>query len=291
METTMPSKNSVSIIYVRHGSTRLNQANQTSTECLRGHLDVKLSDKGRDEANKVASELADKKFDVIVTSDLSRAADTAKAISKASGVPIAEITSGLRPWHVGRYAGVPMPNCNEWLTNYVRDKPDERLEGGESFNDFKTRFLDCIDDIRRKYAGKVVCVVSHSRGERLLQSWKETGGDLSETVEPTAFLRQGIGPGEWRDDLVLGEGDREEEAESKSAKSAPRQSKSDAPWNSQRIEPRPSSGGGKGIFSKPVGDAGNGLARDPLDLAPDVPLKRTSQSWASTVLQPLRKGE
>jgi broad specificity phosphatase PhoE len=276
----------VPLIVVRHASTALNST--TSSECIRGHLDVKLSPEGRAEAKATGEKLKLKQFDVIVASDLSRAVDTAKTISQATGVPIVEVTRDARPWDVGSWAGRPIPNCTEKLVDFIRNKPDTVVGGGESFNDFANRFFDCIDDIRRKYAGKTVLLVTHHRGERLLQASLEGGADLSEDdIEPNAFLRKGIGPAEFRDDIVLARGDRDDDEDDV----AQPRSKPSLPWNTKPIEPRINDPQRNLWTFSPGGKLdGTGAAADPFDLDPPVPLRKRSQSWANTVLEPMKRG-
>jgi probable phosphoglycerate mutase len=288
---------STKILFVRHGSTRLNQGSgQTgSSECIRGWLDVPLSPEGRQEAQAAGEKLKEHEFDCIVSSDLSRAADTARAISKKTGVPLVGLIDGLRPWDVGELAGKVVKDCLDILVDDIRNKPDEPMPSGESFNDFKERFLGCIDAIRRKHPDETVCVVSHHRCERLLQAWKETGGDPSEDINPDAFLRPGIGPGEFREFTLGKGGDSDGDVEITPNYQSRYKAKPAAPtppWNAKPIEPR-TGGPQKDLWSYSYGgkNDGAGLTKDdPLDLKPPVPLRKRSQSWDATILADLKKG-
>ena len=65
----------VTFYVIRHGETEANRGG-----IFQGHMDVPLSDKGRKQAELVARALQDIHFNAVYTSDLSRAAETARAI-------------------------------------------------------------------------------------------------------------------------------------------------------------------------------------------------------------------
>src|SRR5262249_39726526 len=155
----------------RHGSTKLNagaKGSGNSSECVRAWLDVPLSPEGVKEAKALAKELCSVSFDGIYSSDLDRAEATAKIISDTTKVPILGVTRGLRPWDLGHLAGKKVEDCVDIIHEHIEDKPDEAIKDGESFNSFKCRFLDFLDEIRQKHDGQCIAIVSHHRNERLL---------------------------------------------------------------------------------------------------------------------------
>ena len=64
------------LIITRHGETEENKAG-----IIQGHLPGHLSEAGIEQAKKVAFRLKDEKINFIYSSDLDRAADTAKEIA------------------------------------------------------------------------------------------------------------------------------------------------------------------------------------------------------------------
>lgn len=68
------------IILVRHGETDWN-----SQLRFQGGKDIPLNDVGRDQARKLAEYLTDTNIDVIYSSNLSRARDTAQIIGEKKG--------------------------------------------------------------------------------------------------------------------------------------------------------------------------------------------------------------
>lgn len=149
------------LVVIRHGETAYNAEDKE-----RGWSDIPLTDKGKEEAEKL-SNLKDQP-DVLISSDLKRAHDTAKIISKNSGVPLAETNPSLRTWHVGDLEGKPSSEVDNIRKKYVIN-PDLVPPNGESFNQFKTRVLGGIEDIMSRYNGKVG-IVTHSKVQQLLNA-------------------------------------------------------------------------------------------------------------------------
>ncbi len=169
------------LILVRHGSTELNAGGGDGKEDrIRGHLNVPLSSKGRTEAVQVALVLA-KKFpddiDVIYTSPLERAVDTAEEIADTlSNHPKIVKEESLWPWDVGVYAGKPTQKVLPELTRLV-ETPDEAPEGGEPFVDWESRYLKFL----QKQAKEAIAndetrlFVTHTRNVRATQGWVKEG--------------------------------------------------------------------------------------------------------------------
>jgi probable phosphoglycerate mutase len=80
---------------IRHGETTWNAERR-----LQGHIDIPLNAKGEVQARQMAQALKDAKlaFDVLYTSDLKRASDTANAVVQLFGVQ-AKVESTLRERH------------------------------------------------------------------------------------------------------------------------------------------------------------------------------------------------
>ena len=70
------------IYVVRHGETEWNAINK-----VLGRTDIPLNDRGIEQAEEMARSLKDVKIDVFLCSPLSRARQTADAISDVTGIP------------------------------------------------------------------------------------------------------------------------------------------------------------------------------------------------------------
>jgi probable phosphoglycerate mutase len=87
------------VVLWRHGRTEWNDQKR-----FQGHLNVPLDEVGRQQAATAAEALAVLRPARIVTSDLSRAAQTAAALAAVTGVAVRE-DAGLREAHAGEWQG------------------------------------------------------------------------------------------------------------------------------------------------------------------------------------------
>lgn len=177
------------IMLIRHGATRMNN-DDVSVDRIRGWKDIPLSKDGEEEAHRLGEKIKKDPPDVIVSSDLKRAADTAGIISDLTGVPVEEYTKNFRPWNVGEYAGSVTKDTIPILAKYATDKPSENLPGGESFDDFASRFLGGVAKVLDKYDG-VVAIVTHHRGERLMKAWIKKGCPPDGEIDKAEFCKKG----------------------------------------------------------------------------------------------------
>ncbi|QWE00404.1 histidine phosphatase family protein [Polynucleobacter sp. JS-Mosq-20-D10] len=146
---------------IRHGETNWNAERR-----LQGHTDIPLNTKGLQQARQMAQALKTAKllFDVLYTSDLQRAADTANAIVELFGVE-ARVDSALRERHFGALQGLTIQEASLlqpeiWQAHITRDLEHE-LEGGESIEQFALRVQNVLDKIQEQHSGKTILLVSH----------------------------------------------------------------------------------------------------------------------------------
>ncbi len=127
------------LILVRHGVTAWNQAGR-----YQGHQDVPLGDAGRLQAQQVADRLAEEPIDLCLTSDLSRARDTAAAVTAGRGLTPFE-TSDLRELAFGQWEGIPTSDIAvqypaEWQA-WIADPVTARPPGGETLRELLDRCI------------------------------------------------------------------------------------------------------------------------------------------------------
>jgi probable phosphoglycerate mutase len=146
---------------IRHGETDWNVDRR-----LQGHTDIPLNQHGLAQAKQMAQSLKaiDLDFDVLYTSDLLRAASTAKAIENAFGVT-AITHQALRERHLGALQGLSTQEAPEqepelWKLHLKRDL-DHTLRGGESIKQFAQRIHGALEEIRIAHLGKTILLVSH----------------------------------------------------------------------------------------------------------------------------------
>lgn len=137
---------------IRHGITEWNCLNKAQ-----GHSDIPLNETGRKQATVLGSRLAEEEaWDLIISSDLSRAAETAQIIGRAIQVPV-QLDSRLRENDCGAIAGTTEEErLEKWGTAWR-----ELDLGMESFEAVGKRGAEFLEEAARLYTGKRVLVVSH----------------------------------------------------------------------------------------------------------------------------------
>ncbi|MBU3581985.1 histidine phosphatase family protein [Polynucleobacter sp. AP-Capit-er-40B-B4] len=146
---------------VRHGETDWNAERR-----LQGHTDIDLNARGLAQAEQMACAIKkiNLAFDVLYTSDLQRAAKTAKAIEELFGTSAITNTE-LRERHLGALQGLttdeaPQLEPELWRSHLSRNITEE-LRGGESIEQFANRIKTALEKIRAQHLGKTVLLVSH----------------------------------------------------------------------------------------------------------------------------------
>ncbi|NOY94510.1 MAG: histidine phosphatase family protein [Deltaproteobacteria bacterium] len=128
------------IFFVRHG-----QSSANVTGHWQGHGDSQLSDAGREQTAALAERLKDEHFDLVVSSDLSRAADTARALGRE-----VELDKRFREVDVGAWEGLTRPEVMERFPENVLDlragKP-VKIGGGESWDEMHARASEALDSL------------------------------------------------------------------------------------------------------------------------------------------------
>jgi broad specificity phosphatase PhoE len=145
------------ILLARHGETDWN-----SERRWQGHADQPLNDVGRTQARKLAETLADRAIDVVYSSDLVRAHETALIVAERLGLPV-EVDAGLREVDVGDWAGR--------LVTEIEDADPEAFQlwrqgrkawnGGESYEEMGERVVAAVLRLSARHPGQTVLIVTH----------------------------------------------------------------------------------------------------------------------------------
>jgi broad specificity phosphatase PhoE len=146
------------LTFVRHAQSIWNAEDR-----WQGQSDVPLSDRGRDEARIVGERLGGEAFDRIVSSDLSRALETARAI--AGERPI-ETRAALREMNLGSWCGRPHDEVKaqypDELRALQRGEPMRIGGTGETIVEFGDRVLAELSALESEAApGQHLLVVTH----------------------------------------------------------------------------------------------------------------------------------
>lgn len=151
-----------SLYFVRHGETVWNVENK-----ICGMTDSPLTEHGREQAKQTGEIVKNSglHIDEILYSPLSRAADTAKAIAAATGIPARE-EPRLREQCFGKYEGTPR-NGEEFRISKTHFA--DRYDGGESMMQLAQRLYNLLDEL--KTDNKTYLLVAHNGIARVVQSY------------------------------------------------------------------------------------------------------------------------
>lgn len=150
------------ILLIRH-------AEQSSRVC---NADVSLSETGRKQAEALAERLAACEIDMICSSPLLRAAETAAAVSERTGISVLTMPA-LSEMDFGELTGLPHAERIERERQYGRERngalTDRPYPGGESYGEVFARIRPALGEITSSGA-ECAAVVSHLEALRAMVS-------------------------------------------------------------------------------------------------------------------------
>jgi broad specificity phosphatase PhoE len=164
---------------IRHGETEENL-----NGIIQGQNPGKLTGRGIEQAKQLALRLKDESFDLIFSSDLQRAVDTAQYIASFHRTPI-HFTSELRE----RGAGIFQGRSRDELHRAERESDlpliDFIPELGESFRDLHIRAARFLDMLYSRFNNETILLVSHGGWNRML-----LGIVMGKTIEESLTITQ-----------------------------------------------------------------------------------------------------
>jgi broad specificity phosphatase PhoE len=141
---------SVKITYFVHGTTPDNE-----NEISSGWSDVGLSELGIRQSRELREKVKDRDFNVVFTSDLKRAVDSANIVWGDKCEIIKD--KRLRECNYGDYNGKPSIIVESLqVRSFHRPMPN-----GESYDMVKMRIEDFLEDLKKEYQGKHIAIVAH----------------------------------------------------------------------------------------------------------------------------------
>jgi probable phosphoglycerate mutase len=150
------AKHNIRITFVRHGATDWNRDRR-----FQGQVDIPLNVEGRAQASALARTLADERFDRAISSDLSRAFETASAICGDKAI---ERDPRWREFAFGEWEGLTWeqivarhPDLAQAASTSVKGYTPP---GGESFDEVLRRVSEALADC--KAADGNVLIVTHA---------------------------------------------------------------------------------------------------------------------------------
>lgn len=153
------------LLLIRHGETEWNRSGR-----FQGQQDIPLSRTGCRQAECLHKRLANTQLDSIVSSDLSRAYETAHTISQGHHTQV-EVDPRLRETNFGVWEGLTRRDVarqypDVW-SQRQKDWLHTRIPGSELPGDVRDRALACIDEHCAREEG-TLAIVSHGGTLRLV---------------------------------------------------------------------------------------------------------------------------
>lgn len=148
------------MIIVRHGESEWNRIHR-----YQGQLDAALSDLGLRQAEALAQRLQKEPIDIIYTSPLKRAADTAHAIAHFHPDAAIHVDNALLEIDHGEWQGKYIDEITEKYADGLREWREyptrSQMPGGESFSNILKRTLEFKERLLDKLTDQTVVVSTH----------------------------------------------------------------------------------------------------------------------------------
>ncbi len=146
------------LLLLRHAVTEASDG-----KILLGREDAHLGEAGRNQAEDLATAVARRKPDHLLSSPLARARETARPVAEATGLSVETITD-LQEIDFGRWGGQSFDqirNSDPDLVEELTDDPaDFTFPGGEKIADFWER-IAAVADVLEESEHSCPAVVSH----------------------------------------------------------------------------------------------------------------------------------
>lgn len=160
---------------VRHGETDWNIQHR-----MMGQLDIGLNANGIAQAAAVAARLAGKHYDVIVSSDLQRAVDTARAIANEHREAAFVTDARFRERNIGIFQGLTRTQTAAMYPELIKEVQEDpwnaKIPEAETRMEMAARVREGLLDLRRQYGGQSVLLVTHGGVfQRLTEYLNEIG--------------------------------------------------------------------------------------------------------------------
>ncbi len=136
---------------------------------IQGHYNAGITQKGYNQIALLSERFRDIKIDAVYASDLKRTQITAGAILKYHDLPL-NIDARLKEVNMGVWEDKTWGNVAydepEQMLKFACDPAKWDIEGGENFDDLRTRITDVISELAKKHDGQTIACVSHGMAIR-----------------------------------------------------------------------------------------------------------------------------
>ena len=182
------------VCLVRHGETLWNREAR-----LQGSQDIPLSDTGIVQARLAADLLSKEAWDLLYSSDLTRAKHTAEHLNERIRVPH-YLEPGLRERNYGPLEGMTRPEIDQKYPGILARSQEHQIPGLETYEELRQRVKETIETIARRHPGKRILVVTH--GGTINAFLHAITGQRPEGIENTSVTRLRFDNSRWFVDCI-----------------------------------------------------------------------------------------
>jgi ribonuclease H / adenosylcobalamin/alpha-ribazole phosphatase len=181
------------LLLARHGQSLLNAAGIVNGD---PSLDRGLSERGLDEAARLAAQMAAIRIDACFVSAFPRAQQTARiALGEERGNVPVHVDLDLGDIRIGELEGGSLEDYRAWKQGRSRDEP---FPGGESLDDAARRYAAAYERLLGRVEETILCIC-HEIPVRYAVNAAAGSGDLDHPIHdianatPYIFDREGLG--------------------------------------------------------------------------------------------------
>lgn len=148
------------VVFIRHGQTEWNLVKKTQ-----GHLDSPLTQKGLSQAKEVADKLKKYHFDIIISSPLGRALETAKILNDELKVGKLTTNANLAERDLGVLQGKTKEESFMSFPQFFNENKrfiyESEIPYGETLSQFLSRIKTSMEELRELSTTNNILVVTH----------------------------------------------------------------------------------------------------------------------------------
>ena len=157
------------IYLIRHGETDWNVVRR-----VQGNTDIPLNENGKSQARDVSEKIANLKINRIISSDLSRAKETAEIINKKVNTDII-LDNRLREVNYGDLEGELIEDFTEETWNTFFSNPEK--SNGESRKNVYIRIKSFLDELSKEEGNSLV--VTHGGALRMMMYYSKNKNEFN----------------------------------------------------------------------------------------------------------------
>lgn len=181
-----------SLVLIRHGETEWNVVGR-----YQGQADPELNERGIQQSKRLAEELSSAGIEILITSPLKRAKQTAEIIAENLNIPIEE-EPGFMEIHQGDWQTRLRSEIEELypslFARWETEPWDVTPPAGEHLNEVKIRVFKALDKIIDLYRNKKIGIVAHRIPIALIKMrYQKLDRDIVRTLDlPNTYFEEFI---------------------------------------------------------------------------------------------------